>query len=161
MSIEGYIIYGLAIVLTMISLLKDKDKTIQGLKKGAKSFMKLMPVLLPLFLFIGILLAIVTPSFISSLLGEESGLLGYVLGMSIGSITFMPPFVAFPLGRELLDSGGAYPQVAGFLVTVMSVGIVYFAAESRFFSKKSAIIRNSISLIGAIIVVLIVMVVYT
>jgi hypothetical protein len=72
----------------------------------------------------------------------------------------MPPFVAFPLGKELLESGGAYPQVAGFLVTLMSVGIVYFAAETKFFSKKSAIIRNSASLIGAIIVVGVVAVIY-
>ncbi len=160
MSIEGYIIYGIAIILSLISLIKDPQKTKQGLKKGVKAFVKLMPILLPLFLFIGILLAVVTPSFISSLLGEESGIFGIIFGLSIGSITFMPPFVAFPLGKELLESGGAYPQVAGFLVTVMSVGLVYFVAERKFFSTKSAIYRNLVSLIGAIIVVLIVMVVY-
>ena len=160
MSTEGYIIYGLAGVLLLVSLVKDPAKTKLGLKKGFKSFMKLMPVLLPLFLFIGILLAVVTPEFISSWLGEESGLLGLVFGLSVGSITFMPPFVAFPLGRELLENGAAYPQVAGFLVTVMSVGIVYFAAEKKFFSAKSAVLRNLISLIGAIIVIGVVMVVY-
>ncbi|MFP4078716.1 MAG: hypothetical protein ACLFUQ_06210, partial [Candidatus Izemoplasmataceae bacterium] len=57
------------------------------------------------------------------------------------------------------ESGAAYPQVAGFLVTLMSVGVVYFAAESIFFSKKSALVRNLVSFIGAIIVVLVVMVV--
>ncbi|MGS0973557.1 MAG: permease [Candidatus Izemoplasmataceae bacterium] len=160
MSIEAIIIYSIAIILLIISFFADKKKTLKGLKKGSKSFIKLMPVLLPLFLFIGILLAIVTPSFISTLLGEESGFLGIVLGLSIGSITFMPPFVAYPLGVELLENGGAYPQVAGFLVTVMSVGLVYYAVESKFFNKKAAIYRNLISFIGAIIVILIVMVVY-
>lgn len=160
MSIEAIIIYSIAIILLIVSFIADKKKTLKGLKKGSKSFIKLMPVLLPLFLFIGILLAIVTPSFISTLLGEESGFLGIVLGLSIGSITFMPPFVAYPLGVELLENGGAYPQVAGFLVTVMSVGLVYYAVESKFFNKKAAIYRNLISFIGAIIVILIVMVVY-
>lgn len=160
MSIEAMIIYSIAIILLIVSFIADKKKTLKGLKKGSKSFIKLMPVLLPLFLFIGILLAIVTPSFISTLLGEESGFLGIVLGLSIGSITFMPPFVAYPLGVELLENGGAYPQVAGFLVTVMSVGLVYYAVESKFFNKKAAIYRNLISFIGAIIVILIVMVVY-
>ena len=103
----------------------------------------------------------VTPTFISSLLGEESGLLGYIFGLSIGSITFMPPFVAYPLGAELLEHGAAYPQVAGFLVAVMSVGLVYYAAESTFFSKKSAIYRNAVSLIGAVVVIMVVMVVFT
>jgi uncharacterized membrane protein YraQ (UPF0718 family) len=160
MSPEAIIIYTIAIVLTLFSLIRSREKTKKGLKKGIKSFLKLMPVLLPLFLFIGILLAIVTPSFISSLLGEESGLLGYITGLLIGSITFMPPFVAYPLGVELLENGGAYPQVAGFLVTVMSVGLVYYSAESKYFNKKAAIYRNLISFLGAIIVIFVVLVVY-
>ena len=136
------------------------SKTKKGIIKGVKSFLKLLPVLLPLFLFIGILLAIVTPDFISSLLGEDSGFVGILFGLLLGSITFMPPFVAYPLGVELLANGGAYPQVAGFLVTLMSVGIVYYSAESKFFSKKAAIYRNLISFLGAIIVILIVWMVY-
>lgn len=119
-----------------------------------------MPVLIPLFLFVGILLALVTPEFVSNSLGESSGIFGMVFGLVIGSITFMSPFVAYPLGVELLENGAAYPQVAGFLVTLMSVGLVYFAAEAKFFGKKSAILRNIISFVGALIVILIVTVIY-
>lgn len=161
MSPEAIIIYTIAIALTIVSLILSREKTLKGIQKGVRSFLKLMPVLLPLFLFIGILLAIVTPSFISSLLGEESGLLGYITGLLIGSITFMPPFVAYPLGVELLNNGGAYPQVAGFLVTVMSVGLVYYSAESKYFNKKAAIYRNLISFLGAILVIFVVLVVYS
>jgi len=160
MSIETYIIYGLAALLLIISFIKDQKKTFKGLKKAFKSFMKLMPVLIPLFIFVGILLTLITPSFISSILGENSGFLGYVIGMSLGSVTFMSPFVAYPLGLELLENGAAYPQVAGLLVTLMSVGLVYFAMESKFFNKKAAIYRNLISFIGAILVVVVVWVVY-
>lgn len=159
MSIEGLIIYGIAISLTLLSAVMNLEKTWMGIKKGLRSFLKLMPVLIPLFLFVGILMTLVTPSLISRMLGEESGLLGIAVGLVVGSVTFMPPFVAFPLGRELLDSGAAYPQVAGFLVTLMSVGIVYFAAESIFFSKKAALVRNLVSFIGAFMVVLVVWVV--
>ena len=160
MSIEVYVIYGLAIFLFIVSFVKNKAKTMLGLKKALKSFIKLMPVLIPLFLFVGILLALVTPQFISSILGEDSGIFGYIIGMTIGSITFMSPFVAYPLGQELLQNGAAYPQVAGFLVTLMSVGLVYFAMESKFFNKKAAIYRNVISFIGAILVVIVMVVIY-
>ena len=131
MGTTTYIIYGLAIVLLLFSYSKDKQKTKKALKKAWMSFKKLMPLLLPLFLFIGILLALITPSFISGILGKNSGFLGYSIGMITGSITFMSPFVAYPLGKQLLENGAAYPQVAGFLVTLMSVGIVYFQVESR------------------------------
>ncbi|MFW5838592.1 MAG: permease [Bacillota bacterium] len=156
MTIEAIVIYVITGILLTVSVIKDPKKTKMGLLKGGKSFIKLMPVLVPLFLFIGILLAVVTPSFISSLLGDESGFVGILLGLGLGSITFMPPFVAYPLGVELLENGAALMQVSGFLVTLMSVGIVYFAAESTFFSKKAAVYRNSVSFIGAIIVVLVV-----
>ena len=160
MSIETYVIYGIAIILVVISAFKDLEKTKKGVLKGVKSFMKLLPMLLPLFLFIGILLALVTPEFISSLLGDDSGILGYLFALTVGSVTFMPAFVSYPLGAELINNGAGYPQVAGLLVTLMSVGIVYYAAESKFFGKKAAIYRNIISFIGAIIVVLIVLAVY-
>lgn len=159
-GIETYIIYIVTAILLIISFLKSKEKTIKGLKKGIRTFIKLMPVLVPLFLFVGILLALVTPEFISNSLGESSGIFGLIFGLVIGSITFMSPFVAYPLGVELLENGAAYPQVAGFLVTLMSVGLVYFAAEAKFFSKKSAFLRNTISFVGALIVIVIVMVMY-
>lgn len=160
MSVETYIIYGVTIVLLAVSFYKSKEKTIKGLKKGAKSFFKLMPVLIPIFLFVGILLAVVTPELVSRLFGEESGLVGMISGLLLGSITFMPPFVAYPLGVELLENGAAYPQVAGFLVTLMSVGIVYYPVESKLFNVKVTIHRNLVSFIGAIVVILIVMVIY-
>lgn len=160
MSIEAIIIYALTGGLLIVSFFKDKSKTVKGIKKGTKSFLKLMPVLLPMFLFIGVLLAIVTPGFISSLLGESSGIFGILTGLIVGSITFMPPFVAYPLGVQLLENGAALPQVAGFLVTLMSVGIVYYSVESKLFNVKSALLRNIVSFIGAVIVILVVLVVY-
>lgn len=160
MSLETYVLYGVTLVLLILSLIKSKEKTKKGLIKGMKSFLKLMPLLIPLFLFIGILLAVITPDLISQVLGPNSGILGYLFGLIVGSITFMPPFVAYPLGVELLENGAAYPQVAGFLVTLMSVGLVYYVVESKLFSKKSAILRNLISFIGAIIVIFVVLAVY-
>lgn len=156
MNIETIIIYGLTLIFITWSLFKDKKKTKKGIIKGLKMLRKLLPILLPLFLFVGILLTLLTPEIIYTILGEESGLLGYVLSLTLGSITFMSPFVAYPLGAKLLAEGAAYPQIAGFLVTLMSVGLVYFPMESKFFNKKAAIYRNLVSFIGAIIIVLIV-----
>lgn len=105
MSVEAIIIYIITAIFLMFSFFADKRKTVKGIKKGVKAFLKLLPVLLPMFLFIGIILAVVTPEFISTLLGEQSGLLGMIFGLVVGSITFMPPFVAYPLGVDLLANG--------------------------------------------------------
>jgi hypothetical protein len=39
----------------------------------------------------------------------------------------------------------------------MSVGLVYFAMESKLFNRKVAIYRNLVSFLGAILVVLVVL----
>jgi len=159
-SIDQIIIYAITAVLLISSFIANKKKTLMGLKKGAKAFGKLMPVLLPLFLFIGIMLAIVTPEFISTILGEESGFVGMLFALIVGSITFMPAFVSYPLGAQLLENGANSAHVAAFLATLMSVGIVYYAAESKLFSKKAAIYRNIVSFIGALLIILVILVVY-
>ena len=159
MTIDTIIIYSLAMLLLIISILKDKQKTKKALIKAKNTFIKLMPVLLPLFLFIGIILTLITPEFISKTMGEESGIFGYIIGLFLGSITFMSPFVAYPLGNDLIEQGASVPIVAGFLVTLMSVGLVYFAMESKLFNKKVAIYRNLVSFIGAILVILVVLLV--
>ncbi|AUD64800.1 hypothetical protein BK011_03570 [Tenericutes bacterium MZ-XQ] len=159
MTIDTIIIYSLAILLLIVSLIKDKQKTKKALIKAKNTFVKLMPVLLPLFLFIGIILTLITPDFISRTMGEESGLFGYIIGLLLGSVTFMSPFVAYPLGSDLIEQGASVPIVAGFLVTLMSVGLVYFAMESKLFNKKVAIYRNLVSFIGAILVILVVLLV--
>ncbi len=160
MSIDTIIMYIVTFVLLIVSFILDKEKTFKGVKKGAKAFLKLMPILLPLFLFIGIMLAIVTPQFISNILGADSGFIGMLFALIVGSITFMPAFVSYPLGAQLLANGAGVAQVAAFLATLMSVGIVYYAAESKLFSKKAAIYRNVISFIGALLIILVVLVVY-
>lgn len=160
MGIDTIITYILTAVLLIVSFFMDKQKTIKGIKKGVKSFMKLMPILLPMFLFIGIMLAIITPEFISQVLGEESGILGMLFALIVGSITFMPAFVSYPLGAQLIENGAGIAQVAAFLATLMSVGIVYYSVESKMFSKKAAIYRNIVSFIGALLIILVIWMVY-
>ena len=96
-----YTLYGLCIVLTLISFLKDKDKTKKAVINGLKSLEKIMPQFLAIVIIIAITLAILKPETISKLIGTDSGLFGILLSSIIGSITMMPTFVAFSTGWPL------------------------------------------------------------
>ena len=67
MSIKGgiilmtYILYGLCIVLTLVSFLKNKEKTKKAVINGVKSFEKIMPQFLSIVIVIAITLAILKP----------------------------------------------------------------------------------------------------
>ncbi|QUI25734.1 permease [Vallitalea pronyensis] len=150
------ILYILALVLLIVSFIKDRKKTKMGIKKGWMAFKKILPILIPLFLIVGIILTVISPDMIKFALGENSGVIGVFIGLIVGSISFMPPFVTYPLGVELLEKGAGYPQVAAFVTTLMAVGIVYFTAETKFFGTKSAILRNGLGFIASLIVALVV-----
>lgn len=148
----SYIIYGLAIVLFVISYIKDKSKTKVALKKSLKSFENIMPQFLAIIIIVGIVLSILDTNTISKLIGSESGILGIFLSSTVGSIVLMPTFVAFSTANSLLKSGAGYAQVAALVSTLTLVGIMTFPLESQYIGKKAAFYRNLIAFLFSFIV---------
>lgn len=150
------ILYGVVITLFLLSWGKDRQKTKKALKIGLNAFKKLMPSLIPIMVGIGVILAFLSPESVSKILGEHSGVMGMILGIFIGSVAFMPGFVAFPLGATLLENGAGYPQIAGFVSSLMAVGFVSLGLEIKHFGKRAALLRNFTALVASILFVFIV-----
>ena len=83
--ISGVVLYSMAILLTILSFIKDRKRTFQALKKAFMIFKNLLPEILSIMLFVGLSLAILTPELISSMIGKQSGILGVILSTIIGS----------------------------------------------------------------------------
>lgn len=145
------VLYSVAGILLLISFSKDKSKTKKSIKIAWKSFEKLIPVVLAMMLFIGITLAVLDQSLITSLIGSESGVLGVMIALVIGSIVAIPSFVAFPLGGSLLKAGAGYMQVAALVSTIMAVGIVSLPIEIKYFNKDIAVKRIVLSFMICIV----------
>lgn len=153
---DSYIFYGLAFVLLTISFLKDKDKSVKALKKAWKSFENILPEFLVVILMVGFLLAILNTQTISKIIGAESGWYGTLIAAIIGSLTLIPGFVAFPTAALLLENGAGYMQIAAFVSTLMMVGIITLPIEIKYFSKKAAILRNSMAFVFSIFVAILI-----
>jgi uncharacterized membrane protein YraQ (UPF0718 family) len=153
---NGSILYGIAVILLIISLAKSRDKTKRALLKAGKSALKLAPTLIPMMIMMGAILAIVNAQFISRVFGSGSGVYGVILGLVLGAVAFVPSFVAFPLGANLLQYGAGYPQVAGFISTLMAVGFISFGVESKYFGVRTSIIRNLLGLFASIVFVILI-----
>ncbi len=149
-------IYLVTGILTLILFFIDKEKTIKGLKIGVKKIRKNSPVFLNLIILVAISLYFVSDDLILRYLGEGSGLVGIGLAALLGSIAFMPGFVAFPLAGLLISKGVNYTVIAAFTTTLMMVGIVTYPVEKDFFGIKITVIRNILSLIMALIVSLVI-----
>ena len=150
------ILYGLALILLIISFLKDKSKTKKATILGLKSFENIMPQFLCIIITVGILLSFFTTDSISKILGSSSGFLGIILADIIGAITMMPTFVAFSLGNTLLLNGAGYAQVGTLISSLTLVGIMTFSLESKYIGKRAAFLRNLIAFIFSIFVGIIV-----
>lgn len=147
-----YMLYGIVIILYLISFLKNRDKTKQALIKSAKSFESIMPQFLSVIFIVGFILTALSPETISKLLGDKSGVVGVFIASIIGSITIMPTFVAFPTAALLLENGAGYTQVTALISTLMFVGVITFPMEAKFIGKRAALIRNLIYFLYSILV---------
>lgn len=146
-----YSIYGISLLLLILSYVKDRAKTRVALKKAWKSFENIMPQFLAVILLIGLSLAFIDESMISKLLGDESGMLGLAIAAVVGSITLIPGFIAFPLAASLLRAGAGYGQITMFITTLMMVGIVTMPVEAQYFGREATIKRNVFAFFYAII----------
>lgn len=153
---DSYIFYGLAIVLLLVSFIKDKKKTKMALKKAWKAFENILPEFLVVILIVGLLLAVLNPATISKIIGAESGWFGVVLAGIIGSFTLIPGFVAFPTAALLLNNGAGYMQIAAFVSTLMMVGVITLPVEIKYFGKRISIARNLLAFIFSYIVAFII-----
>ena len=142
----------LTVVLTLISFVFDKKKTLKGIKKGMMMFFKILPTLLSVIIIVSIVLYLVSDEVLIQYLGKDAGLGAYVSAAVIGSVSIIPGFIAYPLAGILLKTGVSFSVLSVFITTLKMVGILTIPIEARFFGLKTAIIRNSLSFMGAILV---------
>ena len=154
----GFSLVILGIIL--LSALADRKRTWSGLKKGMTMFINILPQFLTVMALAAIFLYFVPESVIRQNLGERAGVQGFLIGAGIGSVTLLPGFVAYPISAVLMKQGVSVMVLAAFLTTLMMVGIITLPLESKFFGTKAALVRNLLSLIGAIIVALLMGIVY-
>ena len=146
------ILYSLAIILLIISFIKDKSNTKEAIILGLKSFENILPQFLCIIISVGILLSFFTTDTISKILGNSSGFWGIILADIIGAIAMMPTFVAFSLGNTLLLNGAGYSQVGALVSSLVLIGLMTFPLEAKYIGKRAALLRNLIAFLFSIIV---------
>ena len=142
----------ISVACLVLSLAVDQRKTFEGIKRGLKMFLTLLPALLTVLILVSVFLYLVPDRTIVKLLGAKSGTMGIAIAALVGAIALIPGFIAFPLAKILLVKGVSYTVVAVFITTLIMVGVLTLPIEFKYFGKKAAIMRNVLSLFGAIIV---------
>ncbi|MHB8127611.1 MAG: permease [Mobilitalea sp.] len=138
----------------VFSLVKDKQKTREALKKAFGMGKGMLFSILSIIFAIGLLLALLPPQEIAAFVQKQNVFLATAVSALFGTITLVPAFIAFPLVGTLVDAGvGIVPSVS-FLTTLTMVGVVTFPLEIKSFGTKFTFTRNVLSFIFAIIIAL-------
>ena len=144
-TVFTYSFYGLAALLLLFSFLKDKRKTLLSLKKAWKMFTGVLPQFIAILLFVGVALAVLSPETIRRMIGEETGFIGMLLASLVGAFSLVPVMIAFPIVSELLKSGAGIIQMAVFVSTLTTVGLITIPIETKYLGKKIAVLRNMLA----------------
>lgn len=144
----------IAIVLTVISFIKDKKKTFAAMKKSKGMMGNMLGEIVAIIFLIGLVLTFIPSETIKSVLGSANTFVSTVVSAFVGSITLIPAFVAFPLVGSLVDVGASIVPAVAFLTTLTMVGIVTFPLEKKEFGTKFALTRNALSFGFAIVIAL-------
>src|SRR6056297_1691369 len=144
-------LYLIAAIALVISFFFNREKTKNALKIGWKKFNKILGTYLKLLIILSFIL-LISDEMIIKYLGGHIPIIGLLVGLIVGSITMMPGFIAYPLAGILVDKGVDYMVVAGFVTSLMMVGVLTFPVEKEYFGVKGTIYRNVVSVVIAIII---------
>ena len=148
-------------ILLMVSLIANRQKTLNGLKEGALQFLKLLPTLLTVIILVSVAMYFIPEKTILKYFGEQAGVLGYAMVALVGSVSLIPGFISYPLAGMLLESGVSYGILALFITTLKMVGVMTIPVEAKYFGMKVTLMRNGLSMLGAIVIGAIMAVVFS
>jgi uncharacterized membrane protein YraQ (UPF0718 family) len=154
MDIFTVLFWVIAIILTVISLVKDKKKTFEAMKKSKGMMGNMLGEIVAIIFIIGLVLTLIPPETIKQVLGSANTLTSTVVAAIVGSITLIPAFVAFPLVGSLVTVGASIVPAVAFLTTLTMVGMVTFPLEKKEFGMKFALTRNLLSFGFAVVIAL-------
>jgi uncharacterized membrane protein YraQ (UPF0718 family) len=149
-------IWIITLTALLISFCKNREKTKGALKMAGKRLWKITPVFLLVMLLFSFFITAVPKNLIQAAIGADSGVTGLLISLGIGSVAFMPGFIAFPLCAMLKAQAIPYYILAGFSLALMNVGILSFPLQKQYLGWKVAIIRNLIGFVTAILVAIII-----
>ncbi|MFH1589897.1 MAG: permease [archaeon] len=158
--IAPIIFYGIIGLLLFLSYRKNKEKFYDSLKISWKSGKNLLPIFLVVIILLMFTNSFLSKDFMNEYFTLFSGLSGILGAAILGSIVHIPPFIAFPIGGQILQSGVNAGVIAVLINTLIMVHTFTIPIEVKEMGWKFAIVRNGLSFIFAIIIGIIIGVLY-
>jgi uncharacterized membrane protein YraQ (UPF0718 family) len=152
MDVFTKLLWIICAVALIISLKKDKKKTVRSLKVGKGMMKHIVSEMVGILFLIGLIITFMPPEVIKTYVGKSDAIISTVIAAVVGSITLIPAFVAFPLVGSFVDIGVSIVPAVAFLTTLTMVGVVTFPLEQKHFGTRFTLTRNGLSFLFAVVI---------
>jgi uncharacterized membrane protein YraQ (UPF0718 family) len=126
MDTDTAIMIGLTIILLLVAATRGQGLWLAGLKTGATSFVKLLPILTLSCVVAGLLQVIIPREQLMRWLGTEAGLRGILVGCAVGALLPGPPYALYPMIMSLFKGGASVGALVGMMTGKVLWNVHYF-----------------------------------
>ena len=139
------------VVTTLFIFILDKNIGIKTLSSTQSSFLQMLGVLPPIMLLLGLMDVWVPREVLMKYMGDNSGVIGVLLAMLIGSLAAGPMYAAFPFTAVLMKKGVKFSNIIIFMNAWCVTKISTLLFEVSALGFKFTFIRLLINIPGVIL----------
>ncbi|MBN2508914.1 MAG: hypothetical protein JXB03_01515 [Spirochaetales bacterium] len=146
------VLYGITGILLALSFALNRTRTVKALRLAAEKFLKIVPAFLVITALTAVSLYFIPAEKAARFLGGDNLPAGVISASVLGSISFIPGFIVFPLTGLLRQHGTSLTVLSAFTTTLMMVGIITIPLEKEYLGMKLTIARNAAGFVTALAV---------
>jgi uncharacterized membrane protein YraQ (UPF0718 family) len=136
-----------ALTLTLMVVAAAKGELGAGLRSAGIQGLKFVPVLVMVFLIMGLVEVIMPQGMIERWLSDAAGWRGLSVAWFAGMLTPAGPVVSMPLAAGLLRAGVSASVLVTYLTSVATLAVIRLPMELGFYGWRLAALRVLASLI--------------
>jgi uncharacterized membrane protein YraQ (UPF0718 family) len=147
MDTSTLIMLAAAVVMLVLVYWKAPEAANKGLNATGALILEIIPRMIAAFTLAGLFQAIVPEEIIVKWMGQESGMRGLLIGMTLGSVTPGGPMTHFPIIASLFKVGVSIGPLVAYLTAWSLFGLQRIIMwEIPFLGAQVVAIRVAISL---------------
>lgn len=147
-----YKFFIITVILVCVLTIVNYKLGTKALGIAAYSFKEMAMVIPPIFILLGLLDVWVPRETMVKYMGEESGIIGIILSIILGSAAAGPLYGAFPMAAVFMKKGVKLSNILIFIGAWSTTKIPMFLFEMSSLGSKFAITRLLIDIPGIIII---------
>jgi uncharacterized membrane protein YraQ (UPF0718 family) len=147
MDTTTWILAAAALALLALAFWRGRDLPLAGLKAGARTLWRNLPVLLLGFAIAGLAQVLIPKEWITRWLGGQSGFKGVLIGCVLGGLVPGAPYATFPLIASLYQAGASLGAVVGFVCAWALWNVSRLPVEIALIDGKPALVRYGLTFV--------------